>query len=105
MLITLMKKTQRRWMSLAAKGIGACGNVELSRSLWDVAVPWNLLPKYKHWLRDSGGVGESSGVGLPEMLQSLVAEGCLVQGGGGSVARYRKMRKNSLSQCVFFFDM
>ena len=77
-------------VSVAAKGIGACGIMELSGSLWDRAVPQDLLPQYKHWLRKSGRVGESSVVGLPETLRSLVAEGCLVQGGGGGFVAFGK---------------
>ena len=63
---------------MAGKGIGECGRVQLSESLWSRAVPDDLLHKYRHWLKETGGgVGDSKGVGVAEMLESLVEGGSL----------------------------
>ena len=83
---------------MAPKGLGACGEVELGKSLWGRAVPKALLLNINTgcWLRESGG--------LLEMLQSLVAEGCLLKGGvaGGlwlpeSHGSCQRMKKNAFS--------
>ena len=42
---------------LAGKGIGECGRVQLSESLWSSAMPDNLLDKYRNWLKETGGGG------------------------------------------------
>ena len=42
---------------LAGKGIGECGRVQLSESLWRRAVPDDLLDKYPNWLKETGGGG------------------------------------------------
>ena len=42
---------------LAGKGIGECGRVQLSESLWSRAVPDDLLDKYRSWLNETGGGG------------------------------------------------
>ena len=62
---------------LAGTGIRECGRVQLSESLWRRAVPDDLLEKYREWLKDTGGVGGSKGVGVKEMLESLVEGGSL----------------------------
>ena len=72
------------------KGIGECGALRLSKSLWHRAVPSDLLDRSLGWMKASGGrgVGESKAVGLVEMLGSLVEGGSLKRrcGGGGGVA-------------------
>ena len=40
---------------LAGRGIGECGRVQLSESLWSRAVPDDLLEKYREWLKETGG--------------------------------------------------
>ena len=60
---------------LARRGIGEC--VQLSESPWRRAVPDDLLEKYREWMRTTGGLGESKGVGVAEMLESLVEGGSL----------------------------
>ena len=42
---------------LAGRGIGECGRVQLSESLWSRAVPDDLLEKYREWLKETGGGG------------------------------------------------
>ena len=39
---------------LAGRGIGECGRVQLSESLWRRAVPDDSLEKYRKWLKDTG---------------------------------------------------
>ena len=46
---------------LAGKGIGECGRVQLSESLWSRAVPDDLLDKYRNWLKETGGLGTAKG--------------------------------------------
>ena len=41
----------------AGRGIGECGRVQLSESLWRRAVPDDLLNKYREWMRTTGGGG------------------------------------------------
>ena len=76
------ERPEEDYVSVAAKGLGACGEAELSKRLWDKVVPRALLSKYRQWLRGSRGAGESSRIRLREMLQSLVMEGCLLTGEG-----------------------
>ena len=35
-------------------------------------MPDDLLEKYREWMKETGGVGDSKGVGVAEMLESLV---------------------------------
>ena len=42
---------------LAGRGIGECGRVQLSESLWSRAVADDLLEKCREWLKEWGGGG------------------------------------------------
>ena len=42
---------------LVGRGIGECGRVQLSDSLWRRAVPDHLLEKYREWMKATGGGG------------------------------------------------
>ena len=87
---------------LAGRGIGACGRVQLSESLWRRAVPDDPLEKYGTWLKETRWVGDSKGVGVAEMLQSLV-EGCSlrrVPRSLGASGKARVIPKNS-ERCSF----
>ena len=41
----------------AGRGIGECGRVQLTETLWRRAVPDDLLEEYREWLKDRGGGG------------------------------------------------
>ena len=43
---------------LAGSGIGECGRVQLTESLWRRAVPDDVMEKYREWLKDMGGWGQ-----------------------------------------------
>ena len=84
---------------LAGRGIGECGRVQLTESLWSRAVPDDLLEKCREWLKETGGggVGDSTGVGVTEMLESLVEGGSLrrVPLSLGASGKARVIPKNS----------
>ena len=40
---------------MAGRGIGECGRVQLSESLWSRDEPDDLLEKYREWLKERGG--------------------------------------------------
>ena len=91
---------------LAGRGIGECGRVQLSESLWSRAVPDDLLEKYREWLKETGGVvGDSKGVGVAEMLESLVEGGSLrrVPRSLGAFGKARVIPKNS-EKCIFIMN-
>ena len=91
--------------NLAGKGIGECGRVQLNASLWSTAVPDNLLDKYQNWLKETGVVGDSKGVGVAEMLESLVEGGSLrqVSESLGASGKARVIPKNS-EKCSFIMN-
>ena len=90
---------------LAGKGIGECGRVQLSESLWSRAVPDDLLDKYRNWLKETEGVGDSKGVGVAEMLESLLEGGSLrrVSQSLGASGKARVIPKNS-EKCSFIMN-
>ena len=90
---------------LAGRGIGECGRVQLSESLWRRAVPDDLLEKYREWMKDTGGVGDSKGVGVAEMLESLVEGGSLrrVPQSMGASGKARVIPENS-EKCSFIMN-
>ena len=90
---------------LEGRGIGECGRVQLSESLWRRAVPDDLLQKYREWMRTAGGVGDSKGVGVAEMLQSMVEGGSLrrVPKSMGASGKARVIPKNN-EKCGFLMN-
>ena len=90
---------------LAGKGIGECGRVKHSESLWSRAVPDDLLDKYRNWLKKTGGVGDSKGVGVAEMLESLVEGASLrrVSQSLGASGKARVIPKNT-EKCSFIMN-
>ena len=90
---------------LAGRGIGECGRVQLSESLWRRAVPDDLLGKYREWMKDTRGVGDSKGVGVAEMLESLVEGGslCRVPKSMGASGKAHVIPKNS-EKCSFIMN-
>ena len=85
----------------AGKGIGECGAVQLSTSLWDRTIPSDVLSGYVSWMKSSSGVAER-GVGPVEMLSNLVVGGSLKKE-GGLLGKVRDIPKNS-EKCCFFFN-
>ena len=81
------------------KGIGECGAVKLSKSLWDRTLPSDLLSAYVKRMKSSAGVGEITGVGVVKMLSSLVEGGSLKRR-GGALGKVRVIPKN-LEKCNF----
>ena len=90
---------------LAGRGIGECGRVQLSELLWRRAVPDDLLEKYREWMKATGGVGDSKGVGVAEMLESPVEGGSLrrVPKSMGASGKARVIPKNS-EKCSFIMN-
>ena len=87
---------------LAGRGIGECGRVQLSESMWRRAVPDDLLEKYRQSMKSTGGVGDIQGVGVAEMLESLVEGGSLRRvpksmGASGKARVIPKIVKNAAS--------
>ena len=95
-----------RWLRVAVGRVWQSAAKRLSKALWDRCAPNDLLGNYKKWLCESGGVGNSSGIGLLEMLDSLVdtssLKRCGNQGGGGS-GRACVIPKNS-DKCSFILN-
>ena len=90
---------------LGGRGIGECGRVQLSESLWRRVVPDDLWEKYRKWMKTTGGVGDSKGVGVAEMLESLVEGGSLrrVPKLMGASGKARVIPKNS-EKCSFIMN-
>ena len=70
-------------------------------------MPDDLLDKYRNWLKETGGggVGDSKGAGVTEMLESLVEGGSLrrVSQSLGASVKARVIPKNS-EKCSFIMN-
>ena len=72
-------------------------------SPWNRTIPSGLIERYREWLAQSSGLRESEGVGLPEMLSSLVEGGSLHCGSkdGGCQAKLMYSRKTMKNTVLF----
>ena len=87
--------------TIAARSLGPVGYVRLQNTLWSRYVPSNLQEKYREWKERSGGVGPFDGVGVSEMLDTLVRDGALSKRDGMDVA---KVRPKSSEKCPFILN-
>ena len=61
--------------TVAARGLGQVGNMPTAESLWSRCVPGYLRDRYRRWRQETHGVGASDGLGVREILDTLVRDG------------------------------